>query len=169
MLEAAPKMPADVARMQAGKATDLRPKVGGKLRLHSLADLDGRTVASRRARSLAAALAEELGGIITASLGAAIERAATLVALAEDVRSRRLAGDESVSLEDLVRVDAAADRAVRRLHLAPGASRSSEPDLATYLAGLAAEDAAAAENAPPDSETPAEAENDASVRSKAIE
>jgi len=97
-----------------------------KLRLVGLNDLDGRTSAARRAHALAAALTEELGGNPTTSQGAAIERAATLVALAEDVRSRRLAGDQSISLEDLVRVDAAADRAVRRLGIKP---RTGPPQL----------------------------------------
>ena len=139
MLENAAKSSADTCRMQAGKAVDLRPKAGGKLRLLTLSDLDGRTAAAKRARSLAAALADELGGAITASQGAAVERAATLVALAEDVRSRRLAGDvKSVSLEDLVRVDAAADRALRRL----GLKRTEAPPTMTIRDVLEAEHAA---------------------------
>jgi hypothetical protein len=89
------------------------------LRLVGLNDLDGRTSATKRARALRAALTEELGGNVTVSQSAAIERAATMVALAEDLRTRRLAGDDTISLEDLTRVDASADRAMRRLGIKP--------------------------------------------------
>jgi len=53
----------------------------------------------------------------------AIERTATLVVLAEGTRVRRLAGDLSISLEDVVRLDNVANRAVRQL----GIEKRREP------------------------------------------
>jgi hypothetical protein len=82
-----------------------------------------------------------LGGNITGAQRAAIERAATLTALAEDAQARRLAGDSSVSLEDLVRIDNAAMRAVKQLGLKPAAA--PKPSLAEHLASRAGRPVAA--------------------------
>ena len=72
------------------------------------------------------AFRKELGSSLSVAQAAAVERAAALCALAEDTRTRRLAGDTSVSLEDLVRLDSACDRAVRRLGIRPGAATRSK-------------------------------------------
>jgi hypothetical protein len=111
--------------------------------------LDGRTVGARRARELAQSFEAELGGTVTSAQRAAIERAATLMALAEDAQARRLAGDPSVSLEDLVRIDNAAMRAVRQLGIKPGAKPAAPSSPAEYLARRAAERAGKASSAPP--------------------
>ncbi len=114
----------------------------GKLRLVGLGDLDGRTSAAKRARTLVIAFADELGGNLTASQGAAVESAAPLIALAEDVRARRLAGDQAISLEDVVRIDNAAARALRVLGIKPGAGAQHIPLREQLLAERAsAEDA----------------------------
>lgn len=108
-----------------------------KVQLLTLAALDGRTRAARRARALAAAFRRELGGPASVAQTAAIERAAALCALAEDTRTRRLAGDLSVTLEDLVRVDSAADRSVRRLGIRPEQTHRHVPLREALLAELA--------------------------------
>jgi hypothetical protein len=129
-----------VSEIGAGCAPAGRRKRGlrPKPHLRTLESLDGRTVGARRAHELAAGFEAEVGGNVTASQRAAIERAACLLAVAEDVRARRLAGESSVSLEDLVRIDNAAMRAVKALGLKPGAP-PTPPTPAEYLARRAAE------------------------------
>jgi hypothetical protein len=111
------------------------PPPRGKQRLRTIDSLDGRTIAARRARELANGFATELGGTITASHRLAIERAAALVSLAEDAQARRLAGEPGISLEDVVRVDNAAARAVKALGIKPGPGPKSLEDLASRAAG----------------------------------
>jgi hypothetical protein len=110
----------------------------GKQRLRTIESLDGRTIAARRARELAQAFQAEFGGTVSATQRFAIERAAALVALAEDAKARRLAGEMAVSLEDIVRTDNAAARAVKALGK-PGAAIPAPPTPAEYLARRAAE------------------------------
>jgi hypothetical protein len=116
--------------------TECTPPRGRKHRLFTVSALDGRTVAARRAKELAAGFAAELGSTITATQRFAIERAAALVALSEDAKARRLSGDPTISLEDLIRVDNAAGRAVKALGIKPGAGPHKEPGAALdeYLA-----------------------------------
>ncbi len=137
------KMHADAAEMAVRSAPDAPPIARGKQRLRTLAHLDGRTIASKRARELVAAFAAELGSEITATQRLAIERAAALVALAEDSKARRLSGDQSISLDDVVRVDGASLRAVKAL----GLDRQRKPAHVPLSARLAA--LAAAEKATP--------------------
>lgn len=101
--------------------TDPQPKA----RLLTLRYLDRRTRASRRAALLADAFAAEIGGQITDSLRVRIETAASLSVIAEDAQTRRLAGDNSVSLDDLVRAASAARRALRDIGSDPMPSVSS--------------------------------------------
>ncbi len=80
----------------------------------------------------------------TAALGASarsnpivmtdIERAADLVLLALNMRRRALRGDATVKIDDLTRLEGAADRAVRRLNLPPPGSAAPVKTLADYLA-----------------------------------
>jgi hypothetical protein len=114
--------------------------------LRSLESLDGRTVGARRARELARGFQAELGGTVSATQRFAIERAAALVALAEDARARRLAGDLGVSLEDVVRTDNAAARAVKALGIKPADLKV--PTLQEHLARRAAERANASSGDP---------------------
>ena len=90
-------MHADAAAIPAISDTDPQPKA----RLLTLDHLDRRTRASRRAALLADAFAAEIGGQITDSLRIRIETAAALSVIAEDAQTRRLAGDSSISLDDL--------------------------------------------------------------------
>jgi hypothetical protein len=117
----------------AGITGTCMPSIAGKVRLRTLKAMDGRTIGARRARELAKGFAAELGGTIAATQRLAIERAAQLVALSENARVRRLAGDQTVTLEDVVRVDNAAGRAVRALGIKPGAGPKRQT-LAEYVA-----------------------------------
>lgn len=116
------------------------PRVArGKRRLCTIDHLDGRTRAAKRARELAAGFEAELGGVLTAGQRLAVERAAQLVALAEDARARRLGGDMTVTLEDLVRIDNSASRAVRQLGIqSAAAAPAPPPSLRDYVAARTA-------------------------------
>jgi hypothetical protein len=83
-----------------------------KTRLMTVEHLDRRTRASKRAREIAAELARGWDGMITAVQQQAVERAGMLCALAEDLLARRLAG-QPVSLDELLRAEGCAKRAVR--------------------------------------------------------
>jgi hypothetical protein len=98
--------------------------------------LDGRTRLARRAKQLVQAFSGELAGDLSPAKAMQIRRAAELAAIAEHARTRRMAGDATISLDDIVRLDSAARRAVRDLDLpAPGA-RPAE-SLEAYLARTA--------------------------------
>jgi hypothetical protein len=120
-----------------------------KTRLIAVRNLDQRTRAATRARKLAAEFEAELGGNVTTAMHIAIERAAALTVVAEDARPRRLAGDLTITLDDLVRTDRAAAAAVRALGLDRGRKPSDPPalDLQSYLAQAARAEAAASPSA----------------------
>jgi len=88
---------------------------------------------------LADALAGRLGGwgAVSPLQAAAVRRAAELVCIAEASRAKHLQGDFSIALDDIVRLDAAADRALRRLGLRPDAPKPHVP-LREQLAAEAA-------------------------------
>jgi hypothetical protein len=119
----------EIPQMQPSCSADTQPKS-----FLALDSLDGRMRGPRRARQVVAELVAELGGNLSARQVADIERAATLAAVAEDARARRLAGDLSVGLNDLVRVDNLADRALRQVRaLKPAQPKFSTRDLQSYL------------------------------------
>jgi hypothetical protein len=124
------RMLANNAEMPAGS-----PAVGrGKVRFLTLEGLDGRTIAARRAAQLAKGFEAELGGTLSATQRLAVEQASALAAIAEDAQARRLAGDMTISLEDLVRATNAATRAVRALNIQPAAAPTPPASPAEYLA-----------------------------------
>jgi hypothetical protein len=92
----------------AGPAAKRSPKA----RLLTASHLDGRCRASKRARAIAAELQAGFGDEITKVQRQACERAAVLSVLAEDLVMRRLAG-QPVSLDELLRVEGVAKRAIR--------------------------------------------------------
>lgn len=109
------------------------PSREGKVRFLTLQGLDGRTVAAKRARELAQCFEAELGGALTATQRVAVERAAPLTAIAEDAKARRLSGDMAITLEDVVRTDNAARRAVKELGLGTkSASATPPPSLSAW-------------------------------------
>jgi hypothetical protein len=126
----------DVTMNDHGSVPSVRPK---RRRRRQPKLIDGRSAAARRSRDLAAQFEHELGeDNPTPSRRMAIKRAASLAVLADSLRSRRLAGDQNVLLDDLVRVERLADRAVRGL----GIDRKREPPAPTlkdYVAAKRAE------------------------------
>jgi hypothetical protein len=92
----------------AGSPPDRRRK----LRLLTVGHLDGRSLASKRARAIAAELEQSFGSALTRVQRQAIERAAMLVTLAEDLVARRLAG-ESILISDVLRAEGVAKRSLR--------------------------------------------------------
>jgi hypothetical protein len=97
------------ADMVAGPATKRSPKA----RLMTVAHLDHRTRASKRACALAAELARGWDGI-TEGQRQDIDRAAAYTAIAEDLAARRLSG-ERISMDELLRAEGVARRAVRAI------------------------------------------------------
>ncbi len=77
---------------------------------------DGRSVLMRRRRDVFATLIEALGGeaAVSAATMLSVRRAADAISLAEEYRARALRG-EQVVLDDLVRLENAASRAVKAL------------------------------------------------------
>ena len=95
--------------------------------------IDGRTKLARRATRLERAFAAELGGTPTDAQLAATKRTAELLAIAEELRRRWIAGDGTVSTTDIVRTEGAARRALVDLGLpATSGARPSE-SLDDYL------------------------------------
>jgi hypothetical protein len=78
--------------------------------------IDGRTRAGKRARAIAAELEASFGDGITKGQRRSVESAAVLSVIAEDLAMRRLAG-QPVSLDELLRAQGVAARAIRALGL----------------------------------------------------
>lgn len=78
--------------------------------------IDGRTRTARRIRELLMGYLAAIGGTVSPQLRERCERAAQLVTLAEDVRRKALGG-RNISLDDVIRVENAADRARRSIGL----------------------------------------------------
>lgn len=73
----------------------LKPAINGKLRgLMTIDDLDGRTLAARRAKDLIAAIEEDMGGDLTVSQRQLVQHAAMLGAMVEDLATRWLLGEK---------------------------------------------------------------------------
>lgn len=146
-------MHADAVLMNSPSGAESQPKA----RLKTLAHLDRRTRASRRAAALAEAFAAELGGEVSEAEQVRVETAAALSVIAEDAQARRLAGDQSVSLDDLVRAASAARRAVRDLGIDHRKPRNQGASLAEYLAARNAGQPEEEDEPEPVEETAAEA------------
>lgn len=108
-------------------------QVSDKARLMTLADLDGRTLAAKRARTLVQDIESDLGGRnhLTAAQRELAVRAAVLGAILADGEVRLLAG-ENVSLPEHL----SAINAQRRVLVTLGLERKARdvtPDLRGYL------------------------------------
>jgi hypothetical protein len=145
------RKPADADAMHARRA----PDAGGKVRLKTLRALDGRTIAAKRAAALAETFAAELGQL-TPAQRVRVETAAALSAISEDAQTRRLAGDDSITLDDLVRAVSAARRAVRDLGIKSGNAEPAPVPLRDRLAAEAA--VAEAADEPEDEQRPDDGE-----------
>jgi hypothetical protein len=87
-----------------------------------------------RARALAQLYASRLGEAASDPIVArTIQKAAELQALADELRQRRLKGDEGVSPDDIVRLDRLADISVKRLQLDRVKAAPSGPSLSDIL------------------------------------
>ncbi len=85
----------DTDTIERRSDTDLPTKAtgNGKLRLMTLHDLDGRTLASRRAKELIATIAEDMGGDLTVPQRQLVQHAAILGAMIESLAARWLLGE----------------------------------------------------------------------------
>lgn len=127
-------MPSDAEEIGTESQPEAAPKGNGKMRLLTLADLDGRTLAARRARELVDGLASDLGGAdrLTVAERQLCQRAAVLGAIIEHQEAAVLAGNP-IDVSDHL----AAVNAQRRVLTTIGLERRARdvtPDLRTYLA-----------------------------------
>jgi hypothetical protein len=106
----------------------VRRLVASPTTLFTVRHLDGRSLAYRRARAIAAELAAGFGAEITKVQLQAVERAAVLCAIAEDLATRRLAG-QPVPMDEVLRAEGVARRAVRAII----AERPAKPAAARVL------------------------------------
>jgi hypothetical protein len=95
--------------------------------------IDRRTRLGRRSKELVQLFRSRLGSDVVADavLAAAVERAARLVCLAEDLSARALRGEAPA--DDVVRVTRLADLHMRRLKLDRHVPRDATPSLEQYL------------------------------------
>jgi hypothetical protein len=105
----------------AADTHDMRPLSArarrGKTRLRTLDRLDGRTVAAKRARQLIALWTTALRHTPSPVEVMAITHAAACCAISEDAQARRLAGDTSITPEQITKLSNIATRAVNALNL----------------------------------------------------
>jgi hypothetical protein len=85
-----------------------------RLHLRTMHDIDRRSRAYRRVRAVVVELTQAVGGNVSPAQRQAIERAAMLCAIADDLAARQLAG-LSVTLDEVLRADGTARRAVRAI------------------------------------------------------
>ncbi len=97
-----------------------------------LADINMNTARGRRTADLVRAYMAAAGNPKGPERQAAVIAAAELQVLAETVRAAALAGTGNVDLDQVIRVQGAADRAVRRLGIKPAAEGETDT-LADYL------------------------------------
>lgn len=130
------------------EATADRPPMKPRSRAER-ARYSGRSREGVSVRRLAAELRTALGTTrLDAITSAAIQRAAELGVIASELRAKRLRGDASVDVTELVRAEGAYRRAIIDLGVKPGMKREpAGPTLAEYLAsrGHAADDGEADE------------------------
>jgi hypothetical protein len=112
-----------------------------------LASLDTNTARGRRVADLVRAYLTALGNPGDVDRQAAVIAAAELQVLAEEARTAALKAPGSADLDQVVKIQGAADRAVRRLGIKPGAPKG--PTLQEHLAARAAERARAPEGGVP--------------------
>lgn len=92
-----------------------------------LEGLDGRSAHGRRRRDVIDGFVAALGGPdrVTDPMMSDVVRAADLTLLAERARADALRGGAEINVGDLVRLEGARDRAVRRLNLASNGQHPS--------------------------------------------
>jgi hypothetical protein len=78
--------------MDTEQPPDIGRKAGEKIRLRTIADLDGRTNAAKRAREMVRELEQDMGGDPSTAQRALIVRAAILTSFVADCEAAYLAG-----------------------------------------------------------------------------
>lgn len=118
------------------------PDTGGKVRLLSLADLDGRSTAAKAARALIVQLESDLGGTDRLSAGerVLVHRAAVAAAMAEHYEAAWLSG-RNVDITAYCTLTNALHRLLKTVGLERRA-RDVTPDLSKYIAERAVPPAA---------------------------
>jgi nucleotide-binding universal stress UspA family protein len=105
--------------------------------------LDRRTAASKRLRVVMQDIARQSG--VPFDIGDALLRRAAELAVAAEVGRRALIrGEAGINVDHVLRLEGISARAMRDLCSRARAKPSDEPDLQSYLASVAAEEAAAA-------------------------
>jgi hypothetical protein len=99
---------------------------------------------NRRRRELVNSYVQALGGRVSPVQMVEIERCASLLILAEDMRAKAFRG-ENVSISDLSRLEGTCLRALQRLNLPTPGSAAPTQSLADYLAQRTADAAEAGE------------------------
>ena len=125
-------MPHEAPKIEEGNGHD--SGTGGKVRLLTLAHLDGRTASAKLVRDLIAAFESDLGGSsrLTEGVRQLVQRAAVLGAFIEDCETRWISGREFETAQYL-----AAINVQRRVLATIGLERRAGdvvPCLADYLA-----------------------------------
>jgi hypothetical protein len=142
----------------AEMAAENGPIACEKRRLCTADTIDQRTRGAKRLAEMVATFEAELtkaGRAVAAAERAAIRNAALLSAISEDAAARRLAGDVTATLEDIVRLSRASAAAIRALGIKPATAATPPPSLSAWatLAAPVAQDASGASQAPPAVET----------------
>jgi hypothetical protein len=95
--------------------------------------IDTKTARGRRIADLVRAYLSALGDPVDVEQQASVIAAAELQVLAEAARTAALKETGHANLDQVVRVQGAADRALRRLHIGPRTQRDPEQTLDQYL------------------------------------
>jgi hypothetical protein len=135
MLDSRPIAAADPSPSRTSR-TDVGPRQRARRTNNPLADIDTNTARGRRTADLVRAYLAILGNPAEIERQAAIIAAAELQTLAEEARTAALRDAGHADLDRVVRMQGAADRAVRRLGIKPG--QPSTPSLVEHLARRAA-------------------------------
>lgn len=132
----------ELARDANNIGIDSPPDTGTKVRLLSLADLDGRSTAAKSARALIVQLESDLGGADRLSAGerVLVHRAAVATAMAEHFEAQWLSG-RPVDITGYCTLTNALHRLLKTVGLERRA-RDVTPDLSKYIAERAVPPAA---------------------------
>jgi len=126
----APQIAPQLRGRHLGPAKGLSHGRLARLRLRTVHDLDKRTRSYKRAMAVVAELTQAMGGNPTPAQHQAIEQAAMLAAIADDLVARQIAG-LSVNLDEALRAGNAARRAARAvLAMRPEPVEQERPGLA---------------------------------------
>ena len=128
---------ADVSRGRRAATADVPSSQRARRTNDPLAGVNLNTAIGRRVADLVRGYLDALGNPQDVGRQAEIIAAAELQVLAEEARTTALRDPLAADLDNLVRVQSVADRALRRLGIKPGAP-PKPPSLKEYIASLQA-------------------------------